>query len=311
MQAKVLKYPIGMAVTSALAVILASVPLRADIRGVVGMAFFYGALASAWNLHALSGLISLGHAAFFGIGAYASVLTSYRTGLTPWVTIWIGGIFAGFYGLLWHTMFGHLRHGSYTLATFAAAVIPRVIVSNWESFTFGSMGIMNVKPLFAQADEAMYLPAFVIFAGCSVLFHELALSSKLGWALRTIREDELTAASIGVPVDSARLLALIVSAYLTGLAGAIYAHMIGVLEPSMVFGLHISAVPLVFSFFGGRFASLGPLLGAFILYCLDQFLIAPLFPDSHQAVYGLIIIVTLWFFPGGVYSWFQTKPKNV
>lgn len=305
-----MKYLGVTAAIPVLALLLAHAPLRPDIRTVAGMAFFYGALASLWNLHALSGMVSLGHAAFFGIGAYGSVLTCYYTGLSPWITLWIGGIFAGLYALTWHICFGHLRHGPYTLATFAAAIIPRVISSNWDSFTFGSMGIMNVRPLFAHASEAMYLPVLLIFGFFAVLIHELAISSRAGWALRTVREDEVAAASIGVPVDFVRLSALVVSGTLTGVAGGIYAHMIGILEPSTVFGLHISAVPLVFSFFGGRFTSFGPMFGALTLYSLDQLLIAPFFPDSHQAMYGLIIIITLWFFPEGVCSWFRAKTGN-
>ena len=105
--------------------------------------------------------------------------------------------------------------------------------------------------------------------------------------------------------------ALCVSAFLTGLCGAVYAHVMGSIEPALVFSLHFSALPLVLSIFGGRYQALGPFLGALILYPADQLLFHSWLPAGHAALYGLVMVVAILFFPHGIGEWIQKKTKSV
>jgi branched-chain amino acid transport system permease protein len=284
---------------------------------VLGMACFYGVLAVAWNIYALSGAISLGHAAFFGLGAYGSALMSHYLQWSPALTIPLGALVGAAYGVVWGLLFRNLRGVYLGLATLASVEIPKVIIDNWSSFTFGSLGIVGLAGLptlslagfhldFGVSLKAQYY-LLLVCLGLAGWLHRLSFVSRWGWALRAMRENETSAAMAGVDIFRRRFEALLLSSYLTGLCGAVYAHLLGLIEPPMVFNLHISALPLVLSIFGGRFQVLGPVLGALLLYPLDQLILQPWLPTGHAAGYGLVIILTIFFCPRGVAAWLPKR----
>jgi branched-chain amino acid transport system permease protein len=286
---------------------------------VFAMAFLYSALAFSWNLYALTGSISLGHAAFFGLGAYGSALANHYWALSPCVTIPLGGILGAAYGILWSAVFKKLRGPYFALATLASVEIPKVLIDNWESFTYGSLGLVGIAslPSFQVGDmvfdfgENLRSQYYLLFSSMLLIgwIHHKAIVSRWGWAIRAIREDEIAASSLGVNVFGVRFQALVVSAFFTGLCGAVYAHLIGLIEPPLVFNLHISALPLVLSIFGGRYQPYGPFLGALILYPLDQLLFHSWLPAGHAVVYGMVIVITILCFPQGIAAWLQRKIK--
>ncbi len=313
------RFRLSLVLPLAAALVLALWPLvwaEADLYfQVFGMACFYGVLAVAWNIYALSGAISLGHAAFFGLGAYGSALLSCYLQWSPAVTVPLGAVAGAAYGVLWGLLFKNLRGVYLGLATLASVEIPKVIIDNWGSFTFGSLGVVGIAPLpdlrlgglelaFGTSLKAQYY-LLLLFLALAGLVHRYSLASRWGWALRAMRENETAAAMLGVEVFRHRLQALLLSSYLTGLCGALYAHLLGLIEPALVFSLHISALPLVLSIFGGRFLTWGPILGALILYPLDQLLLQPQFPTGHAALYGLVIVLTILFCPQGVAPWLR------
>ncbi len=288
---------------------------------VLGLACFYAALSVAWNLYALTGAISLGHSAFFGLGAYGSALLTHHWGWSPALSAPAGAVLATGYGLLWCFGFGRLRGVYLGLATLAAVEVPRVIVDNWDALTMGSQGLVGLVPLptltlgslvlsFGTDTRLQYYLCFFLMV-LALLLHYLALTSRVGWAWRAIRENETAAGMVGVPVWWHRSAALLVSAALTGLLGAVYAHLLGLIEPGLVFTLHLSALPLVFSMFGGRFHVLGPALGALLLYPLDQLVLRAWLPTGHGALYGLMIIVSILYFPRGIAAWQARRPPSV
>lgn len=287
---------------------------------VLGMACFYGILAVAWNIYALSGVISLGHAAFFGLGAYGSALLSHYLQWSPAVTIPAGALAGLAYGFSWGLLFRNLRGVYLGLATLASVEIPKVIIDNWSSLTYGSLGLVGIAGLPAfrwgsleinlgvSLRAQYYLLLLLLMA--AALLHRFSLVSRWGWALRAMRENETAAAMVGVDIFRQRFKALVLSAYLTGLCGGLYAHLMGLIEPAMVFSLHVSALPLVLSIFGGRFHLFGPILGALLLYPLDQLVLQPRLPTGHAAVYGLVIMLTIFFFPKGIAAWLGKFPRS-
>jgi branched-chain amino acid transport system permease protein len=280
---------------------------------VMGMACLYGTLALAWNLYALSGALSLGHAAFFGLGAYGSALLSHHFHWSTVATIPLGALAGLMFGFLWILGFRRLRGVYLGLASLAAMEIPKVIIDNWDAVTYGSMGITGLSKLPTltlggwQVDLGFDLKAQYYLLLALVLVSAVALRqimrSRWGWALRALGENETAATAIGIRANRERALALLASAYLTGICGALYVHLLGLVEASLVFSLHISALPLIFSIFGGRRSCYGPVLGALILYPLEQLVFQPLFPMGHAGVYGVVIILTIFFFPQGISAW--------
>ena len=287
---------------------------------VFGLACFYAALAMAWNILALSGLLSLGHGAFFGLGAYAAVLLEQYWHVPVYPAVLAGGLVGALYGVLWGLAFKKLRGAYFALASLASLEIPRVIVDNWDSLTSGSLGLVGLSRLPGLDLGALHLPVgaslraqyYFLFAWMVAvgIIHYQAISSRWGWALRAIRENEIAAGVLGVDVFGYRFLALGLSAFITGVCGGLYAHLMGLIEPAMVFSLQLAAFPLVLSFFGGRFAVLGPIVGTLVLYPLDQLVLQPWLPQGHAAIYGLVIILTIFFFPQGLASWLCQRSKT-
>ncbi len=307
----------------ALVVLLLGLPFvpEGDLYCLVfGMACFYAGLSMAWNILALSGLFSLGHGAFFGLGAYGAIILEQALSVPVYPAILLGGVLGALYGLLWGLAFKRLRGAYFALATLASLEIPKVIVDNWESLTAGSMGIVGLPRLPAlefgglslSVGDSLGSPYYFLFAWMALvaLVHRQALRSHWGWALQAIRQNEVAAQVLGVNVYGYRLLALGTSAFLTGVCGGMYGHLMGLIEPAMVFSLQLAAFPLVLSFFGGRFLVLGPLVGALVLYPLDQLILQPWLPQGHAAVYGLVIILTIFFFPRGVWAWLGQKHRT-
>lgn len=286
---------------------------------VMGMACLYGTLALAWNVFALTGAVSLGHAAFFGLGAYGSALLDHYWHWSPLLTIPLGALLGAAYGASWGLFFKRLRGVYLGLASLAALEIPKVIADNWESLTYGSLGMVGLSSLPTlelgqwqvtlgadlRAQYYLLLAVMVLVA----LIHKWGMQSRWGWALRAMRENETAAAIIGIKVNRSRAQALLLSSYLTGICGALYAHLLGLIEPALVFNLHISALPLVMSIFGGRGRFYGPVLGAMVLYPLDQLVFQPWLPLGHAAIFGLVIVLTILFFPQGIAAWIPKARK--
>jgi branched-chain amino acid transport system permease protein len=275
-------------------------------------ALILATLALAWNLLGISGSISLGHAAFFGVGAYGSALISLDLGLSPWFSIPLGGLLAIGIALIMGLFCLRLRGAYFALATLAFVEIPKVITDNWDSVTRGSLGLVGLPGL-----PNLHLGSYQIdIGGSSVGSYYFVLSyalftlglvalvfrSNFGLALHAIREEEVAAEAVGIQVRKYHLLSLVLSALFTGIGGACYAHLIRYIEPGLVFGLHFSAVPMIFAICGGRFTFIGPPLAALVLYPLDQFIFQPLLPAGHEFLYGVVIILAILFLPSGFWG---------
>jgi branched-chain amino acid transport system permease protein len=275
-------------------------------------ALILASLALAWNILGISGSISLGHAAFFGVGAYGSALLSLGLGLSPWFTIPLGGLVATGIALIMAPLCLRLRGGYFALATLAFVEIPKVITDNWDGLTRGSLGLVGLPglpslrlggyhPDLSASPVGSYY--FVLFYGLMLLgVVAVIFRSNLGLALHAIRQEEVAAEAVGIQVQRYRLLSLLLSALFTGIGGACYAHLVRFIEPGLVYGLHFSAIPMILAICGGRFTVLGPPMAALTLYPLDQFILHPLFPAGHEFLYGAIIIIAILFVPTGFWG---------
>ena len=190
--------------------------------------------------------------------------------------------------------------------------IPKVITDNWDSVTRGSLGLVGLPGLpnlhlgsyqfdigASPVGSYYFVLSYALLTLCLVA---VVFRSNLGLALHAIREEEVAAEAVGIQVRSYHLLALLLSALFTGIGGACYAHLIRYIEPGLVYGLHFSAVPMIFAICGGRFTVIGPPLAALVLYPLDQFIFHPLLPAGHEFLYGVVIILVILFVPSGFWG---------
>jgi branched-chain amino acid transport system permease protein len=281
-------------------------------------ALLLATLALAWNILGISGSISLGHAAFFGAGAYTSALLSLECGLSPWLTIPLGGLLSTGLGLVMSMVCLRLRGAYFALATLAFVEIPRVITDNWDWLTRGSLGLVGLPGLpslhlgsrsfhIGSSVTASYYLVFVyaLFLSCLVGF---IFRSNLGIALQAAREEEVAAQSVGIRVERFRLFSLLVSAFFAGVTGACYAHLVRYIGPELVYGIHFSAAPMIFALCGGRFTIVGPALAALILYPMDQFIFHPLLPAGHEFLYGAVLVLVVIYMPRGFWGSIRKAP---
>jgi branched-chain amino acid transport system permease protein len=273
--------------------------------------FFYGYLGQAWNvLGGYAGQLSAGHAAFVGVGGYATTLLSMHWGLSPWIGMVIGGVLAAVLGAVIGGLgfrFG-LRGFYFVLLTVAFAEVCRIITLNTEAMG-GALGLYitftgNPWHLQFQDNRAYYYLALalMLFATGVVAVVE---RSRLGAYLVAIREDEDAAEALGVDTFRYKLCAIVLSAFLTGLGGAFYANYLFSLQPNAVFGIPLSVDIIIRPVIGGAGTLLGPLLGSLILSPLAE--IARIYfsrsgwSGIHLVVYGVLLIGTVLFLPQGAY----------
>jgi branched-chain amino acid transport system permease protein len=192
--------------------------------------------ASAWNLLAYSGQGSLGHAAFFGIGAYASTIIAAKSGLSPFITIFLGAAVAAFIGILIGLTCVRLKEWFLAMVTFGFAIIVQTLtVSIFAPVTGGWDGIASsrlVSPSIPGYQLIEYYAILVItIASLAAIWY--IMKSRVGLAFLAIRENELEARAAGIDPVRYRLLAFALSAYLAGVAGALQIHHIGYLTPEL------------------------------------------------------------------------------
>lgn len=260
---------------------------------VVGL--LYIASASAWDLvGGLTGQVSFGHAAFFGIGAYVCAL-SVRAGLPVVVSLVPAAIAAAAYACLWGWPCLRLRGPFFAIATIGVGEATRLIALQWEPVTGGATGL--TLPVSGGSLLPYYLAVGLAVAALAVA--RRVRRSRLGLGLSCIREDLDAAVSIGVGAASLQLQALMISAGIVAMAGAIYARYLFYVEPGDVFSFNRSIGLILMAIIGGVNSPWGPPAGAVIFLLLEQGL-ASSFSNLHLGVYGLLLIAMMVFEPRGL-----------
>jgi branched-chain amino acid transport system permease protein len=274
-------------------------------------ALILGTISLAWNLLAgVCGQVSFGHAAFFGIGAYASALLVIKAGWNPFGAMIAAAILGMVGGLIIGIPAFRLRGPYFALSILGFAEVAKLLTVNLTSLTEGSMGIFSIPPLptlklggivldfYISRTTNYYLAVLLMLAVYLVLY--LLRFSNAGLAMSAVRGDEEGAAGIGVPVFRTKLLALAVSAFCTALMGAFYAHYVHFLNPDSAFDGSWSVMPIVASLFGGMGTLIGPSFGALLITCLDEFVFKYFFETGHKLFFGLLLAIVIVWAPAGL-----------
>lgn len=262
----------------------------------------YVILAMGLNLlTGFTGILSLGHAAFFGIGAYASGILNTRLGWPFWATLIISVVITALLSLL--LAFPALRvKGTYlVLMTIGFGEVVRLLLVNWIALTNGPNGIVGISyPDFGffkltDMNQCYYLA--LIFAVLLMLYLRVLMKSRVGRCLLAIRDDDRAAELVGIDVSQYKLKAFMISAAYCAIAGSLYAHVIRFISPDS-FRADESQLILCCVIIGGIGTFKGPVIGAILLTIIPELFRS--LADFRMVLYGVILMIVIIFFPGGV-----------
>ena len=259
----------------------------------------FAALGLAWNLvGGYAGQLSLGHSAYFGAGAYGLALFSGKLGMSPWLAVVMGVVVALLGALLIGGVSFRLRGPYFALSTIAFAEILRLTAKNLPALTGGDVGV-EVPGLFHGSVNRSFYWAAVVLASLAFALTAYISRAKFGYYLMAIREDEDTALSVGIPAARYKLAALLVSAALTAVAGALYASMFLFIVPDQVLSLDVSNEIAIVAMLGGAGTILGPIVGAVVLETASE-IFKNTFREAHLLIFGGLLVFVVLFLPGGI-----------
>ncbi|HTN51591.1 MAG TPA: branched-chain amino acid ABC transporter permease [Anaeromyxobacter sp.] len=284
----------------------------------------------AWNVvGGYAGQYSVGHAAYFGVGAYATMMLLELAHVAPWWGIWAAMAVAVLLSVVIGSITFRLRGPYFVLASISVAEIIRLAALYFKGFTRGAEGFLlaEIPPLHVLGHEIEFVgkrPFWYAGLGMSVLAigaNWAVQHSKLGYCLQAIREDQDAAHSLGIPLSFYKNVALAISAAFTAMAGGLYAMFVKFIDPNVAFGIDVSVQIVLICIVGGIGTILGPVIGAMVLVPLSEILRNPrglvqvgiLPPESrlvdfveahlsnaHLLVYGILVVVVILFAPEGV-----------
>jgi len=267
-------------------------------------------LGVSWNLlGGFAGQVSFGHATFFGVGAYATMILYLRLGLAPWYGMALGGAAAMLVSLPIGLICFRLRGPYFSLSTLAVAEIVRLIALNWDALTNGPVGLLitalpPVRLGGRVLDWESKAPFYFIIAALAALamLATWRLSrARLGAYLLAIREDEDAAESVGIDTVRAKVLTLALSAFFTGLAGGFYGLYFRYVDPDAVFPIALSVEMVFIAVVGGLATVIGPVVGAVFLTTLGE-LFRERFQVGHLIFYGLFMMLAIRYLPEGIWG---------
>ncbi len=270
----------------------------------------WGALSGAWNIAGgYAGQVSLGHSAFFGIGAYSAALLATRWNLSPWLGLAAGAVVSVATGFVIGFLSNRLKGPYFALATIAFSQVLMIVASRWRGFTQGSEGIpVPFRPglwtLGVDKTAWLYLTLGLALAIFAV---EVYLeSSRVGYQLAGVREDEDAAEALGVATRRLRLLSISLSAALTSACGTFWAQYVGFVDPFYVFSVDLSVRFALNAIIGGIGTALGPFLGSILITSLETYLRATFagvkagLTGIYLIVYGCVLVLVVRFVPQGL-----------
>lgn len=280
----------------------------------VSAIFMFVALAQGWNLiGGFTGYACFGQVVFFGIGGYATAVLMVHAGVNFWVALLLSGIIAGAFGVLVGLPLLRLKGHYFAIATLGVAEGMRELVTNLPDLTGGGAGI--TLPTVGKAattaypgNDGFYL-LFLGIAALAVLVGGLVSTSKFGFALRAINQDEDAAGSLGINTTWNKVAAFGLSGFVTGLVGSTYAFQQAVIFPERLFDVDLTVLMVVMVVIGGSGTVIGPLIGAVGLQFLSEYL-RKNFTDAHTFILAAIIIVAVVLLPQGLVNYVREARRT-
>ena len=299
----------------ALLLILCLVPLFIKtpyIMSIFITTFLTVACSLSWSvLGGLTGQISLGHAAFFGLGAYISTMLLNYLGLSPWFSIIIVFFVVGFIGMIILSPCFVLKGAYFSLVTIAFGEAIRNLFLNWDLagkgqgllLKFGTSSVFLMR--FTSKIPYFYI-ALILMFGYYLILRKID-NSKLGYGLKTIREDEDTANAIGINPQKYKLIATFISCGLIAVCGVFYSNYVRYINPDIM--MATKSIEFVLpAIIGGLSSVTGPLIGGIILTPLSEYLnsaLGNIVSGLNLVVYSSIIILVILYQPSGIMGWFN------
>jgi len=287
------------------AILAAVIPLAVSSNyylHVINLAGIYTLITLGLNLlSGYTGQVSMGHAGFFAVGTYVSALLAISAGIPFWAAAVVALVVTGACGAIIAIPAMRLSGPYLVLATVGFGEIIRLIILNWTPVTKGAAGLTGIPlPNFLgmqiSSERDFYYLIFVVVALGTYIAYRLA-NSKIGRTLAAIREDELAAETMGVPVNRYKVAAFVISAVYAGMAGALYGVFSGVASPDN-FTFDDSVAFLCMSVIGGNRTIAGAIIGTFMLTGLSEILRA--LQAYRLVIYGGILIFTVIYMPQGL-----------
>ena len=283
-----------LAILALLAAVPAFLPNPYHVQVLVFIGIYVILTLSLNLLNGYVGLLSIGHAAFYAVGAYASAKLTIELHL-PWLAALAGsGAIAGLFGYVIAKPTLRLSGIYLTLVTLGFNMILFLVLQNWMGFTNGPLGIMDIPPpaLFGRVIDSRleYYYLILALAVLTIITMHRLMTCRFGRALTAIRENELAAEATGVDTTRYKVQAFVLAAFYAGLAGSFYAHFVKFVSPDS-FTINESFVLLAMLAFGGQGNLIGPVVGAAVLILIPE-VFRPL-QEYRMFVYGGILIVMM------------------
>lgn len=267
------------------------------------MAFIFSVFAASWDLlGGYLGLLDFGHAAFFGIGAYASALISLHLGISPYASFLLGGAIATIFGLLIGIL--SLRFAArvyFAICTLGFAESVRLVARNWVDLTRGVMGLWGFPtfPGFSSRISYYYLAlGFMVISITSL--YVLVNYTHVGRVFRAIKDNEVLAEHRGINVTLYKILCAMISALFAGLAGSMYAYHIRLLTPEDVLSPVVTSLAIGMVVIGGTGTIIGSVIGAFVVVTTSEALRAYAEVIYNLIIFGSLIMVFAIYIRGGI-----------
>lgn len=297
---------VGVVVLAAAVLSFPSVAANPFIMSVGVVIMSYAVLATGWNfMGGFTGYMSLGHAAYAGLGGYATGLLILEVDMNPWVALALGGVITAAIAVPIGIASLRVRGASFVIVSIAFVLILLLVFQSWASFTGGSNGLRVPRPwgpeVLRPEQHERFFYLFTALLAAALLIWWLIDRSRFGIGLKAIREDEDKAQALGVPTFGYKLVAFVLSAFVTALGGGLYALWFGYLDPVFQFSILGGAYMVLMSLLGGVRSLFGPLLGAVIVGYAVEFFKAE-YGDSqfHLTATGLLLAAVVLFMPDGI-----------
>jgi branched-chain amino acid transport system permease protein len=273
----------------------------AFLNNAVWVQLFIGILISAtlalsWDILSRIGQVSLGSAAFFGLGTYGVALLAPLVGV---IAAWVGSlVVCALVAMVFGLLTLRLRKMYFAIATLGMSLSLQVLTLVLGDWTGGSGGIS--PPTLMDGDPQLQLLVVTVFVLAAAIVSDAFLSRRLRPALFLLRSNPALAAASGIPVVRMRVLVFMVSGVLAGASGALYGGLYGYVVPTDVFTVNWSVLPLAAAILGGMDTTLGPIVGALLIRALEEGARAVIGGAGYQVVYGAVIIVFVLLMPTGL-----------